>query len=37
MPTKVYRIRDPIHDLIEFGATVNADQHQLDVRALGGN
>ena len=27
---KVYRIRDPIHDLIEFGAPATADQHQLE-------
>jgi hypothetical protein len=28
--TKVQRIRDPVHNLIEFGATTNADQHQLE-------
>ena len=27
---KVQRIRDPVHNLIEFGATTNADQHQLE-------
>jgi HD superfamily phosphohydrolase len=27
---KVYRIRDPVHNLIEFGNTRNADQYQLE-------
>ncbi len=27
---KLKRIRDPVHDLIEFGATVDSDQRQLE-------
>lgn len=27
---KIYRVRDPVHDLIEFCATTNPDQHQLE-------
>ena len=30
MSDKVQRIRDPIHNLIEFGATSNSDQYQLE-------
>lgn len=30
MSDKIQRIRDPIHNLIEFGATSNSDQYQLE-------